>query len=250
MFLQKVKHHRSFLKTSCYKVFSSQFQDVQLKESKDNNEISKKCTRKKVVNVEIINYMKECGLEHLIDEIPKALITQNCKQRSRLYIINPEVAKSFATLISEDLLQNTSHVIETNPGLGLLTKELLKIGVPAINLYEKNESFLSPESPLGLMLDSHKSQLNFKRLDFVDIWFFLLFDKYNDDKFSEAFLADTPYSSWRSRTFAQIIVYAPSRFSLTLLVHNFFNFTEIFEHGRPCFFIAVPSFIWAVGFVT
>lgn len=237
MFFQKVVCQKSFLRTSFCKLFSSQ---LQVKKT------SKKVSSKKVVNTEIVNYLKECGLDHLIDQIPKTLFSQSCKERTRLYLMNPDVAKSLATMISKDLLKNTSHVIETNPGLGFLTKELLDMGVPSVTLYEKNESFVSVESPLGSLLKSHESQLNFKKLDFVDIWYTLLLDKYNHDKFSEVYLVDTPYSNWRSKTFAQIIAYSPGRFSLSLLIHNFFNFTEIFEHGRPSFFIVVPAPIWQV----
>lgn len=243
MLLQKIKHRKNFLNTYFLKFLSSQVKNVQL-DSNFDKKIPKRESKKKIAYPEIVNYLNECNLGHLIDKIPKELLRRS--KGSRLYLMNPKVAESFATMVSEDLLQNASHVIETNPGLGFLTKELIEIGVSSINLYEKNKFFTSPKSSLGELLKSHQSQLKIKILDFDCLWDSLLVDKYNNDKISEVYLADIPYSGWRSKTFAQIITYFSSRYSLCLLIHNFFHFTDIFEHGRPSFLVAVPSLIWEV----
>lgn len=50
----------------------------------------------------------------------------------------------FTGHISETIgknLRRSSLVVETNPGLGILTKRLLDIGVHCINLYESNPHF-------------------------------------------------------------------------------------------------------------
>lgn len=209
---------------------------------------TKRCPkhRKYVASVEIRNHLRDLNLEHLMDLIPKKIVRRSCRQHSALYLINYNVAKEFASMISKDLLKNACFVIECNPGLGFVTQRLLDAGVPSINLYEKCEPFLQSKSTLMKLYIKHRERIHIKTMNFFDIWMILLRDRINHDRFAEGFLIDAPCHEWKDKTSLQIIAQCPGRYLLSLLLHNFVKQTRLFELGRPVFFIAVPSINWKV----
>lgn len=238
-----------FNRTSCFQrllttsqnVYSSNDADVSRKVKQP-----RKTTENTSVSHAVRDFLKDSGLEYFMDSIPKKLLRKRCSSTTKLCLFDPKTAKELASMISEDLLQNTSFVIECNPGLGLLTRELLNIGVPYIHLYEKFESLYNPQSPLGKLSMEHNERLDLRKLNFFDVWLTLLLDKHNAEDLADMYLTDMPYHAWESDPCAQIIAFCPSRKFLSLLIHNFFNQTKLFEHGRATFFLILPLDIWQV----
>lgn len=59
-----------------------------------------------------------------------------------VYLICPKVAKEVVGLVEPHLdLSNDQIIAETNAGLGLITQELIKIGIPVVRMYEHCEDF-------------------------------------------------------------------------------------------------------------
>ena len=96
-------------------------------------------TRENYIPGKMLTFFKN---ETQILEIIKLFPPQHVKTKINtrieyLYLINPDVAKSIAKHISSILNQKKEHfVAETNPGIGLLTKELLNGGIKLLRLYE------------------------------------------------------------------------------------------------------------------
>ena len=231
---------------SCYRTCLSTVQVV--KNEYVTKKVSKGTPRRERnwIPDEIRNQLNESNLNYFIDKIHKKTLRKRFPQRTPLYLINKNVAKQLAAMISEDLLKNPSYVIECHPGFGLLTEELLNAGIPKINLFEKVTTFLVSESPLEKLFIKYQSRVQLRKLNFFDIWMLLLRDKFSNEVLTEAYLIDAPYCNWKDETFAQIIAVCANRTFVSLLIHNFFNQTSIFDHGRPSFFLILPYSIWEV----
>lgn len=208
----------------------------------------KKPSKRNYYSKDVYNYLQKNFPQH-VDEIPKLLVRRATGHSNNLYIINETSAKALASMISEELSNDSSHVIECNPGLGLLTKELLKTGVPCIHLYEAIKPFCEGGRPLSMLMKEHPDRLTLKELNFFKIWKLLLRDQFLETTHTEDYLVDVPYSQWNNSTYMQLINFCPNRKFISLLIHNFFNHTNLFERGRPCFYLAAPSPVWQVSFI-
>lgn len=195
----------------------------------------------------IHQYLIENNADYLFPHIPSILMRKCKKSRSSSYLINPVGAKEFADLISSDLLRDPSYVIETNPGLGILTEELLNSKVPLVHLYERYEEFLKSSSPLVKLLEKYPSRLKIRKLNFFDVWSLLLHDYFYNENLAQEYLADVPKKNWEDECFAQIIAICSSREFLYKMCKNFAFQTEIFDHGRPKFYLALPQDVWDVS---
>ncbi|XP_058794863.1 dimethyladenosine transferase 2, mitochondrial isoform X2 [Phymastichus coffea] len=130
------------------------------------------------------------------------------------------------------------------PGLGFLTTELLKAGIPQIHLYEMNKSFYMPGGPLSVLIDQHPNKLKLYPLNFSKVWKLLMRDEFCETREVEEYFAHIPYSQWKSKTYMQVIDFSPTRKPITLIMYNFFKQTHLFERGRPCFYIGAPTPAW------
>ncbi|XP_014205785.1 dimethyladenosine transferase 2, mitochondrial [Copidosoma floridanum] len=218
---------------------SSTAENVELPVEKTIKKPQKRPSRPATVYPELINHLKE---NNYLNFIPTKFLGK--RKSLSLHLINRDTAKQFCSMIEQDLLQNTSHVIENNSGLGILTEELLKIGVPKINMFEKNRSFLTPNSPLQSLLKDHKSRLSLKELNFTDIWAMAIRDNFMNENLTGHYLTDVPHNDWKSKTNAQIILFASDRTSIVMLIYNLVHETSLFCHGRPVFYFAVSSETW------
>lgn len=88
---------------------------------------------------DVINYLKNCQeYEGIIKELPKSLL-KKYKTPESMYLINKKTAKDIAKTIKK-LLDN-SPVVEVNPGLGVLSEELLQVHKGPHYFYENSTHF-------------------------------------------------------------------------------------------------------------
>jgi hypothetical protein len=211
-----------------------QFQKIK----KQNNSISKE--RSKIMIDQLSEFLKNTNQENFIDVIPKRLLQNYSSKNSLLYLVDPSTAKDLIYIISQELLQEPCFVVECNPGLGLLTQELLNIGVPHIALFEKCANFNNPCSPLGTIIKKHESRLSLKDISFHHFCLHLMKNKYlGKDDLNKFIISYTDY-----KRIAYIIPII-NKASISLIMYNFCNQTILFK-GKLTFYLIISSSIWKV----
>ncbi|XP_076666330.1 mitochondrial transcription factor B2 [Andrena cerasifolii] len=185
-------------------------------------------------------YLQTTGLEWR-NNIPYKYLSMSTKNTD-LYLINQHVAEQFVSLIKDDLLQNATRVIEMNPGLGMITKELLDNGVPFIHLYEKEEMFvkrlnnLRDEFPKRLSIE-HANLYNISRMMNVDS-----IRSSNEPVFGP--LGDVRGRKWEEPSSVQIIGATNKlKFIRHLILSTVFQ-SSFMMNERAIFYMAISPSIW------
>ncbi|KAF8794448.1 26S proteasome non-ATPase regulatory subunit like protein [Argiope bruennichi] len=159
------------------------------------------------------------------------------KQHDYFYLSDPISADIIAYHLCEKW--DDGYVFEVNPGPGVLSKALLKAGVPCLRVFEKNEVFLSELKELS------KQHSNFEIIE-EDFLFLpsLEAKTFDDDSVSylDAFFKDVPKLSWEEgapfRIFSIISNKKSIRFSRFLLA-ALSNRCSIFFYGRCELFLVL-----------
>ncbi|XP_043273482.1 uncharacterized protein mtTFB2 isoform X4 [Venturia canescens] len=86
---------------------------------------------------------ESCSSTDSISEAKDAITAESRAnpKASILYLMDQEIAKTIAGLIVAHRSVKTPHVMQMNPGLGVLTEELLKAGIQEIEMFEGTEYF-------------------------------------------------------------------------------------------------------------
>lgn len=89
---------------------------------------------------DVVNYLKSFPeYEGLIKQLPKSLL-KKYKNPESMYLINKKTAKEIAKTIKSSL--DKSPVVEVNPGLGILSEELLQVHRGPHFMYECSTHFI------------------------------------------------------------------------------------------------------------
>lgn len=75
------------------------------------------------------------------NDIPVRFLKKNRKAPDDLYLIDKNAAAEIAAVIKPYILENNKSIIETNPGLCFLTKDLLNTGLNRLQVYESTVCF-------------------------------------------------------------------------------------------------------------
>ncbi|XP_065222632.1 dimethyladenosine transferase 2, mitochondrial [Planococcus citri] len=145
MFIFKYIRKRSQLLMISYRSFS-----VNIPESKYVSLQSKPTASEKRAN-EIYEYLKNNDASHLFKKIPTNFFQQ--KVSSKHILINPFVANKICRALK--LYLNGAYVLESDPGFGLLSKELIH-NVSYLRLYEEDTIL---RSDLRNLQDKHPSKI-------------------------------------------------------------------------------------------
>lgn len=88
---------------------------------------------------DVVNYLESSPeYEGLIKQLPKSLL-KKYKSPESMYLINKKTAKEIAKTIKRSL--DKSPVVEVNPGVGILSEELLKVHSGPHFIYESSTHF-------------------------------------------------------------------------------------------------------------
>ncbi|KAL0099253.1 hypothetical protein PUN28_020079 [Cardiocondyla obscurior] len=211
------------------------------KKEKQINYIEKSIMHDKEI-LDIINYIEKVNPD-VINVVKSIKLTFKKGDTNILHLIDKDTAVKYASLIESDLSKNMCYVAELNPGFCILTRELLKIGVPLINLYEGNTKIrkileeICTKYPGRLNLTSSKySNLFGLTRAFYD-------DKITDEKYQNSFKA-IENKNWEDKTYMQVIGASDSVNLFTFIIYSLLYRKGFMFFGRPVFYIAVLPSLW------
>lgn len=163
-----------------------------------------------------------------------------------LHLIDKDTAAKYVSMIKDDLSKNMCYVAELNPGFGILTRELLKIDIPLIHLYEGN---LRLHKILETICKKYFGRLNLissKHANLLGVTRSFYEDKITDEKFQDIFKT-IKSKNWKDETYMQIIGASDSIHLFTFIIYNLIFRKGIMMHGRPVFYIATAPSLWHVS---
>ncbi|CAK9813602.1 Dimethyladenosine transferase 2, mitochondrial [Anthophora quadrimaculata] len=158
-----------------------------------------------------------------------------------LYFINRKESEKFVELIKDDLFKEMSHVIETNPGFGLLTESLLEAGVPFLTLYEKNNDFYSDLHNLYM---KYPKRFILRKANLFRTSNILNSHSSTTDVNITELLKNVSEKKWEESTCMQIIGTTTSNSFLKHLIMSTLFQSSFMSHGRSSFYFAMSPFIW------
>jgi len=217
--------------------------------NKINKKKQKENKREKKITIQNENYTIADYTQSINPDIrnicPKTLTELIGTKMNVLYLIDEKTASKYVSLIMKDLSKNTCFVAELNPGFGIVTKKLLKAGIPMIHLYEGREEF---HPILKKIHDIYPGRLNIKNFNLINISKILsLKNRSKDKKQIEKVLQDVKNKKWEDETYMQIIGTINSSSFFRHLIYSLIFRNSLMLYGRPVFYIIVPPSIWHVS---
>ncbi|KYM93245.1 Dimethyladenosine transferase 2, mitochondrial [Atta colombica] len=137
---------------------------------------------------------------------------------------------------------NMCYVAELNPGLGVLTRELLKAGVPLIHLYEGN---LRLHKILEIICTKYPGKLKLISSKCSNLFGIIrtIHDEKTTKKYQDNFKA-IESKNWEDETYMQIIGACDNIYLFTFIIHNLIFRNGFMFYGRPVFYIAILPSVW------
>ncbi|GFX05062.1 dimethyladenosine transferase 2, mitochondrial [Trichonephila clavipes] len=160
------------------------------------------------------------------------------KPNEYFYINNPVSADSIAAHLCEGWDGN--YILEINPGPGNLSKAILRLGVPYLRVFEKNEEFLLQ------LRDIPKEHSNFEIIedDFFSLPSIERASDYTSKNDATNFFHNVPQLSWEDgvpfRIFSVIYSKKSIKF-LRFLLAALSKRTSVFSYGRCELFFLLPQ---------
>ncbi|KAG5309222.1 TFB2M transferase, partial [Pseudoatta argentina] len=192
---------------------------------------------------DIINYIQKVNPD--ISDIIQLLGDKNISFKKAnttiLHLIDKDTAAKYVSLIKNDLSKNMCYIAELNPGFGILTRELLKAGVPLIHLYEGN---LRLHKILEIICTKYPGKL--KLISFKSNLFGITRAFYDDKatkKYQDSFKA-IESKNWEDETYMQIIGACDDANLFTFIIQNLIFRNGFMFYGRPVFYIAILPSVW------
>lgn len=229
----------------------------ELAEKTGSSKVKKRKTKVLKYIEDSISHDKEIlDIFHYIQKVNPAIIdiiqsmkygTLQKADTNILHLIDKDTAEKYVCLIKDDLSKNMCYVAELNPGFGVLTRELLKVGIPLIHLYEGNlrlhkvlETICNkyPER-LNLIISRHANLFGVTRA-FYD-------DKVRTEKKFQDIFEAIKGRNWEDETYMQVIGASDSIHLFTFIIYNLVFRRGVMMHGRPVFYIAILPSLWHVS---
>lgn len=194
--------------------------------------------------LDISNYIQEVNPD-LTDIIQP--INSICKKKNAnvLHLIDKDAAAKYVSLIKNDLLKNMCHVIEMNSGFGILTRELLKAGIPLIHLHEENSELLQMQETICAKYPGKLNLISLKDYNFLSslkLWSFKSINENNQNYFKTV-----ERKNWEDKTYVQIIGALNNEKLFEFIIEDVIFRYNIMTYGRPIFYIAVLPSMWHVS---
>lgn len=166
-------------------------------------------------------------------------VTKKTNKINSLHLFDKTVANKFMALINNDLLtNNTGFYVELNPGMGLMTRELLDAGVPILHSYEKMDEFSKYLQPI---VNEYPKRLNIRNYDFLKVAKMEYIDDLTNSKKLKNLLDGIEEKEWKDEPAIKIIGAVPNM--------NFFYYLQyslvdkcLAKFGRIVLYVAIlPS---------
>ncbi|XP_015120687.1 dimethyladenosine transferase 2, mitochondrial [Diachasma alloeum] len=172
-----------------------------------------------------------------VEELPFDVMRRT-KNFTTLHLLDRDVSKAFASLIIDKIPKEQTFIAEMNPGIGLMTQQLLDSGVSVVHGYDKFTEFMQWLHPLSKRYPGrlHLRPFNLATIaktDFLD-------GKINSRNMDKMFEGIRP-RDWRGPPAIAVIGAVPN-------VNFFYSFQwslvnqYLSDYGRAVLFVAVsPS---------
>ncbi|KAK7869249.1 hypothetical protein R5R35_000871 [Gryllus longicercus] len=191
--------------------------------------------KRKVVD-EILGYLKKSFSPEVINAVPHKYLRRN-KNTDQMYLIVPDVADTIVQCMKDNILKKNHIVLETNPGLGVLTKKLIDAGVEQLHLHEPSTTF---NKILKKFYSFDSDKVNIHSTDFLTLWKIHYQDKMDDGSRLQDILSHYPKMSWSEEPYLKIIGCIQSPNFIKHLILSIVFQSGIMTHCRPELYIIVP----------
>ncbi|KAF4524114.1 hypothetical protein B566_EDAN007697 [Ephemera danica] len=213
----------------------------QLVEDKDELPVKKRAKRRNKTDVvinEIKSYLDFSDCKKYANSVPTRIIGKNLFPPEALYLVNPIVAGQVAEALKNYLLENNDSVpvFEMNPGMGLVSQELINAGVSKLNLFEPSMTF----HPLLLeMLEKNQGKdVALKVDDLGNIAKLVYQDKVSNGNRVTTMLADVESRPWNDPCpVLRVVGTAPNKKFLRSLVFSIAFQTGLATRGRAEYYL-------------
>ncbi|XP_014610485.1 PREDICTED: dimethyladenosine transferase 2, mitochondrial isoform X1 [Polistes canadensis] len=158
------------------------------------------------------------------------------------YLMEKNTATKFVQLIINDLSKDMSFVAECNPGIGILTEELLNAGIKKIYAFETNHCFYPK---LNELQTKYPNRLVIRNANLFEMSKLHFMDQQDNMNRIKTILNDIPDVPWENEsTYMQVIgVCTNIKFFKHLLLALVFR-NSCMKFGRPSFYTAITPSLW------
>jgi len=195
--------------------------------------------------LDIINYVQKVNPD-IIDIIQSMKWTLKRGNTNILHLIDKDTAAKYVSLIKNDLSKNMCYVAELNPGFGILTRELLKTGVPLIHLYEGNSKLHEILETICAKYPGKLNLISSKNSNLFGITRAFYDYRVSDEKYKDNFKT-IESKNWKDKTYMQVIGVSSDKNLFTFIIYNLIFRNGFMFHGRPIFYIAILPSMWHVS---
>ncbi|XP_062564116.1 dimethyladenosine transferase 2, mitochondrial [Armigeres subalbatus] len=209
------------------------------KQNSSKDESTKQSNVSARVAREMKDYFDSDQFDMVMNKFPASLLRRT-QVSEQFYLAAPKLAKNIAKWVTDGMGPD-QLLVEVNPGVGLLTKELLK-KTNNLLLYETDESF-APE--LEEMLKTENRNVEIRYNDFNCHWKYDFMDKIEQSRRMEKMLEGLRRVRWKDEevNFRLFSVIGSLRFFKTM-VHSVGMQKGLFQLGRCEMYLAVPPLIY------
>ncbi|GAB0092805.1 rRNA adenine N(6)-methyltransferase [Sergentomyia squamirostris] len=185
----------------------------------------------------IIEYFKSKHQSAQLEGFPSDYLIKKQQTPDHLYIVDESVAKTVAGIVCKNS-QDDSPIVEINPGLGILTQELLKVSKQKIHLYEVDNEF---NGFLEELVKKNRRRLSLRNADLVFLYKLAYQDKLDNGNRVESLLNDKlPKRNWKEAPNARIVGAVGSQNFFRHLVYSVIYQSSLLSYGRSEMFLIVP----------
>ncbi|XP_011305905.1 dimethyladenosine transferase 2, mitochondrial [Fopius arisanus] len=166
-------------------------------------------------------------------------VMRRTRNFTTLHLLDRDVSKEFSSLVIDQIPKENTFVAEMNPGLGLITRELLESGVSVVHAFEKFTEFMQWLHPLegvypGRLQVRHYNLATLAKTAFQD-------GKLNTKNMDKIFqgMRKKGWSESPSLTVVGSVANISFLYSLKWMLINQF----LSDYGRAVLYVAVPPSI-------
>ncbi|XP_014472698.1 PREDICTED: dimethyladenosine transferase 2, mitochondrial [Dinoponera quadriceps] len=189
---------------------------------------------------DLSEYLSDNLNPEIIHIFPSIFMKKGEDDRNLLYLIDKEAAVDFVSLIIDDLSKDKSFIAELNPGIGMLTTELLKAGIPLIHLYEEKKEF---DSILDNLSNIYPGRLDRRRFNLLRINTLLYCDKITNKNEVQKVFQGVETKRWEDKCMQVIGATSTVKF-IRHIMHSLLFRNSFMTYGRTVFYMAIPPVMW------
>ncbi|KPJ18212.1 Dimethyladenosine transferase 2, mitochondrial [Papilio machaon] len=184
---------------------------------------------------DVLKYLEnDSDYSKIIEKLPRFLL-RKYKTPESMYLINTKTAKEIAATVGS-YINEESPVVEVNPGLGFLSKELLKCTKNHLYLYETSSHFTQH---LEALQHEKSKRLTYKVADFFGMWKLAFQDKMDGGNRIPELLGDL--ASHDKSRIIKIVGAMPGLNFVKHLIYNIVFHNDTDQLGRTDLFITMPA---------